>query len=183
MPNTSGDGSAASSVTVQVRNPDGLVSNTRTAQIPRVLEVPFRYGQHNLSFDNFTDGVPDWGTYETTFGSAEVWHEQLDPVFAHPLLTAAFYFFYEHFLKGKANGGLATGFCTSLAGLVADRFWQGRTDTPTVTKASVHKFLTAIHGKLLSRESLIHFHDQGRQGVAARRSDVSRDRGDVPARL
>jgi hypothetical protein len=166
MPNTSGDGSAASSVTVQVRNPDGLVSNTRTAQIPRILEVPFRYGQHNLSFDNFTDGVPDWGTYETTFGSAEVWHEQLDPVFGHPVLTAAFYFFYEHFLKGKANGGLATGFCTSLAGLVADRFWQGRTDTPTVTKASVHKYLTAIHGRLLSRESLIHFHDQGRQGTA-----------------
>jgi hypothetical protein len=166
MPNTSGDGSASSSVTVQIRNPDGLVSNTRTAQIPRILEVPFRYGQHNLSFDNFTDGVPDWGTYETTFGSAEVWHEQLDPIFGHPVLTAAFYFFYEHFLKGKANGGLATGFCTSLAGLVADRFWQGRTDTPSVTKASVHKYLTAIHGKLLSRESLIHFHDQGRQGAA-----------------
>ena len=29
----------------------------------------------------------------------------------------------------------------------------------------MHKFLTAIHGKLLSRESLLHFHDQGREGV------------------
>ena len=26
--------------------------------------------------------------------------------------------------------------------------------------------LTGVHGKLLSRESLIHFHDQGREGVA-----------------
>lgn len=30
----------------------------------------------------------------------------------------------------------------------------------------MHKFLTAIHGKLLSRESLLHFHDQSREGVA-----------------
>jgi hypothetical protein len=166
MPGTGGGGTGGGSVSVQVRNPDGMVSNSRSASIPRILEVPFRYGVHNLPFDNFTDGVPSWGTYEDTFGTAEVWHELLDPVFGHPVLTTAFYFFYEHFLKGKANGGLATGFCTSLASLVADKFWQGHTDTHTVTKASVHKFLTAIHGRLLSRESLIHFHDQSREGVA-----------------
>jgi hypothetical protein len=152
-------------VTVQVRNPDGLVSNLRTAQIPRILEVPFKYGQHNLPFNNFTDGIPDWGTFEDTYGTAEVWHELLDPVFGHPVMTTAFYLFYEHFLKGKANGGLATGFCTSLASFVADRFWQGRNDTITVTKNSIHKMLTGVHGKLLSRESLLHFHDQGQQGV------------------
>jgi hypothetical protein len=61
---------------------------------------------------------------------------------------------------------LATGFCTSLASLVADNFWQGKTDTATITKASVHEMLTAVHGKLLSRESLVHFHDQGREGIA-----------------
>jgi concanavalin A-like lectin/glucanase superfamily protein/IPT/TIG domain-containing protein len=166
MPGTGGSGSSGATVTVQVRNPDGLVSNTRTGQIPRILEVPFRYGQHNLSFANFTDGIPDWSTFEDTFGAAEVWHELLDPVFGHPVLTGAFYGFYNYFLKGKANGGLATGFCTSLSSLVAERFWEGRTDTPSVTKAAVHKMLTAIHGRLLSRESLIHFHDQGRQGVA-----------------
>ena len=88
------------------------------------------------------------------------------PVWGHPILTGAFYLFYNYFLKGKDNGGLATGFCTSLASLVADNFWQGKTDTPTITKASVHKMLTAVHGKLLSRESLLHFHDQGREGVA-----------------
>jgi hypothetical protein len=32
--------------------------------------------------------------------------------------------------------------------------------------ANIRASLTAIHGRLLSRESLIHFHDQGRQGVA-----------------
>lgn len=129
-------------------------------------EILFRYGTHNLSFRNFQDGVPDFGTFKDTFGAAEVLHEQLDPIFGHPILTAVFYALYHYYLKGKANGGLATGFCTSLASLVADNFWTGRTDTHTITKASVHTFLTAIHGKLLSRESLLHFHDQGREGVA-----------------
>ena len=70
-------------MTIQVRNPDGRVSNSRTATQPRILEVPFKYDQHNLSFGNFTDGAPDWGTFEDTFGSAEVWHELLDPIFGH----------------------------------------------------------------------------------------------------
>jgi hypothetical protein len=48
---------------------------------------------------------------------------------------------------------------------VADRFWLGKTDTPTVTKASVQKMLTGVHGKLLSRQSLLTFHDQGREGI------------------
>jgi hypothetical protein len=165
MPGTDGTGSSGGSVTVQVRNPDGLVSNLRTAQIPRILEVPFKYGQHNLPFNNFSDGIPDWSTFEDTFGAAEVWHELLDSVFGHPVLTTAYFIFYKKFLKGKANGGYATGFCTSLSSFVADRFWQGRNDTITVTKDSIHKLLTAVHGKLLSRESLLHFHDQGRQGV------------------
>jgi hypothetical protein len=110
-------------------------------------EILFRYGTHNLSFGNFKDGVPDWGTFKDTFGAAEVLHEQLDPFFGHPILTAAFYAFYHYYLKGKANGGLATGFCTSLASLVADNFWTDRTDTHTISKESVHKFLTAIHGR------------------------------------
>jgi hypothetical protein len=165
VPGTGGGGSAGGTVSLQVRNPDGRVSNLRTGSQPRILEVPFRYGQHNLSFPNFTDGLPDWGTYEDTFGAAEVWHELLDPVFGHPVLTAAYFEFYKYFLKGKGNGGLATGFCTSLASLVADRFWLGKTDTPTVQKADVQKMLTGVHGKLLSRQSLLTFHDQGREGI------------------
>jgi hypothetical protein len=129
-------------------------------------EIPFRFGTHNLSFANFTDGVPDLGTFKDTFGTAEILHELLDPLFGHPILTAAFYGLYHYYLKGQANGGLATGFCTSLASLVADNFWTGRSDTPAITKESVHKLLTAVHGKLLSRESLIRFHDQGREGMA-----------------
>jgi len=165
-PGTAGNGSAGGSVTVQVRNPDGKVSNSRTATKPHILEIPFKWGTNNLSFDNFSDGVPSWGTFEQTFGTVEVWHELLDPIFGHPLLTTAFFLFYEYFLKGTANGGLATGFCTSLASLVTDKLWTGATDTNTLTKDQLHEFLTAVHGKLLSRQSLIHFHAQGREGVA-----------------
>lgn len=165
VPGTGGGGSAGGTATVQVRNPDGRVSNLRTAQQPRILEVPFRYGQHNLGFPNFAAANPGWGNYEDTFGAAEVWHEQLDPIFGHPILTAAYFGFYVYFLKGKDNGGLATGFCTSLASVVADRFWTGHTDTPTLTQASLLNQLTSVHGKLLSRQSLLTFHDQGRQGI------------------
>ncbi|GAA0880491.1 hypothetical protein GCM10009119_34610 [Algoriphagus jejuensis] len=166
MLGTPGTGTSGGNVSIQVRNPDGLLSNARTAAKPRVLEIPFTYGVHNLPFDNFKDGVPTWGTFEDTFGAAEVWHELLDPVFGHPVLTGAFYIFYEHFLKGEDNGGLATGFCTSLASVVADKLWTGQTNAISTSKASIHTMLTAIHGKLLSRESLIHFHDQSREGVS-----------------
>ncbi|MFC4778853.1 LamG-like jellyroll fold domain-containing protein [Paenibacillus sp. GCM10023252] len=165
VPGTGGGGSSGGFANLQVRNPDGLVSNMRTVSTASVLEIPFKFGTHDLPFENFSDGIPSWGTYQDTFGAAEIWHELLDPVFGHPVLTSAYYFFYEHFLKGEDNGGLATGFCTSMASLVADNLWQGRNDTHTLTKAALHKQFTAIHGKLLSRETLIHFHDQGREGV------------------
>ncbi|WKJ90052.1 hypothetical protein QZJ86_18895 [Methylomonas montana] len=129
-------------------------------------EIQFQFGTHNLSFGNFSDGVPDWGTFKETFGGSEVYHEAFDPIFGHPILTLAFFELYKYYLKGTANGGLATGFCTSLASLVADSFWTGRADTYSITKASVHKQLTAVHGKLLSRESLLYFHDQGVEGLA-----------------
>jgi hypothetical protein len=165
VPGTGGAGSAGAAVSIQIRNPDGLVSNLRSAQQPGILEVPFKYGQHNLAFGNFASANPGWGNYEDTFGTAEVVHEQLDPVFGHPILTAAYFGFYVHFLKGEDNGGLATGFCTSLASLVADRFWLGRTDTPTVQQSDVLNQLIGVHGKLLSRQSLLRFHDQGRDGI------------------
>lgn len=166
MPGLGGMGSAGGSSTVQVRNPDGFVSNTRTASRPRILEIPFAWGVNNYTFPNFTQGAPSWGTFEDTFGAVEVWHELLDPIFGHPILTAAFFGFYTYFLKGQGHGGLATGFCTSLASTVADNLWSGRTDTHLLTEDGMRTKLTAIHGKLLSRQSLLHFHDQGREGIS-----------------
>ncbi len=168
VPETAGPVSAEHDVTLTVVNPDGQRSNTVTATVPQVLKNGFRLGVHDFAFPNDADGRPSWSTFETTFGAVEVWHELLDPVFGHPILTAAFYAFYKHFLDGTVNGGLATGFCTSLASDALDRFWSGRNDTFTAVTRDVEfrRHLTAIHGKLLSRESLIGFHDQSRRGQA-----------------
>ena len=35
--------------------------------------------------------------------------------------------------------------------LVADRFWQGLNDTIGITKPSVHKTLTAVHGSAIGQ--------------------------------
>lgn len=166
MPGTGGTGNSEKSIVLQVRNPDGLLSNPRTGYSPEILEIPFQIGVHDFAFPNFAKGTPSWGTYLDTFGALEVWHEQLDPIFGHPILTAAFYGLYHYYLKGEDNGGLATGFCTALSAVALDEFWTGSKNTHTryvLNEANRRKF-TTIHGKLLSRESLIHFHDQGREG-------------------
>ena len=167
VPGVGGANQSAHTVTLEVRNPDGRVSNTMTAAVPEVLDYGWKLGQHDYSFRNFSVGAPSWGTFEDTFGALEVWHELLDPVFGHPILTAAFYAFYNYFLKGSGAGGLATGFCTSLAATAADRFWTGHNDTATLPlDAARRASLTGVHGRLLSRETLLTMHDQGREGVS-----------------
>ena len=166
-PATGGVGAAATTVGIRVVNPDGEESNELTATQPRVLQSGFQVQRDDFKFKNFKAGTPSWSTFEDTFGALEVNHEIADPIFGHPILTAAYYAFYKHFLIGEDNGGLATGFCTSLASLALDRFWTGHVDTfDTVVKddAFVRK-ATAVHGRLLSRETLITMHDQGRIGT------------------
>lgn len=159
---------AEQTIRVAIRNPDSMVSNERTVNIPGIIDSGLKVDVHGLSFGNFAVGSPSWGTFEETFGALEVWHELLDPIFGHPLLTGAFFAFYSYFLKGKDAGGLATGFCTSLSAKVLDEFWTGSTDTFTrvTLNDALRSHLTAIHGRLLSRESLLDFHDQGRRGNA-----------------
>jgi hypothetical protein len=168
MPSAGAGDVAEREFAIAVRNPDGQTSNTRSATTPRVIDSGLKVDVHGLSFPNFDVGAPSWGTFEDTFGTVEVWHELLDPIFGHPVLTAAYYAFYHYFLKGEGDGGLATGFCTSLSAKVLDEFWTGSTDTFTRIHLTdeVRRDLTAIHGRLLSRESLLDFHDQGRNGTA-----------------
>ena len=166
VPGTGGQGCSEHYVTLCVHNPDGMLSNETTAFIPEIREIGFKIGIHDFSFDNFQRGTPSWSTYENTFGELEIYHELIDPVFGHPILTAAFYGFYHYFLKGKDRGGLATGFCTALSAVVLDEFWTGSMDTHAryVLDDATRKRFTGIHGKLLSRETLITLHDQSREG-------------------
>ena len=167
-PDVAGTSTTSDNVSLTVVNPDGERSNTLTAEVAGVLSNGFQIGVHDFSFKNDKDGRPNWGTFEDTYGSVEVWHELLDPIFGHPLLTAGFYAFYKHFLDGEDNGGLATGYCTALASIALNRFWSGNNDTfSTVVRDDAFRAdMTAIHGRLLSRESLLSFHDQGRRGNA-----------------
>ena len=148
---------------LQVQNPDGMLSNTRVAKVKGVLEIRFKYGHNNLGFHNPDIGKPSWDTFKATFGSSEVWHETIDPIFGHPILTAAFYAFYHYFLKGKGDGGLATGFCTSMSAKVADNMFNENKNISTIQEADIITELTGIHGKLLSKESLLYFHDCGKR--------------------
>lgn len=167
MTGTGGEGTHEKEVDITVRNPDGMISNTQHAHIPEISEIGFDIKKHAFSFKNFAKGSPSWSTYKGTFGASEIWHELLDPLFGHPILTSVFYGFYHYFLKGEERGGLATGFCTSLSAVALDEFWTGSTDTHSRYKltSSTRKKFTTIHGKLLSRESLITMHDQSREGL------------------
>jgi hypothetical protein len=168
VPEVTETGGSERTIALVAVNPDGQRSNTLMGRMPRVLRNGFTIGTHDFSFNNDSDGRPSWSTFEDTFGAVEIWHELLDPIFGHKILTTAYYFFYEHFLKGEANGGLATGFCTSLASIALDRFWLGRDDTfsSVVRDDAFRRQMTAIHGRLLSREALLDFHNQGRRGNA-----------------
>lgn len=152
----------ASEWLIQVRNPDGMLSNVKSTKKLLELGIPFQYGKHNFAFENFKDGVPTFATFKETFGKAEVGFE----LFKRPVLTGAFFIFYKKYLLGEDKGGLATGFCTAMSSLVADKFWKGDNDAFVTPKSKLHAQFTAIHGRLLSRESLIHFHDQSQEGLS-----------------
>ncbi|WP_298707255.1 IPT/TIG domain-containing protein [Chitinophaga sp.] len=147
---------------LQIHNPDGMVSNKVSTKKVLELGIPFEYGKHNFAFGNFKDGAPSWKGFKETFGTAEVVFE----MFRNAPLTGAFYGLYHKYLLGEAKGGYATGFCTALSSIVADKFWKGDNDTYTTPRSKLHAKLTWVHGRLLSRDSLIHFHDQSRKGLA-----------------
>ena len=169
VPGSTTMSSAAQSVSYRVVNPDGSSSNAITAQLPSTLANGFEIGVHDYQFVNPDRGTPTWDTYLHTFGELEVMHELLDPVFGHPILTAAYYLFYHKFLLGTGGGGLATGFCTSMAATALDRFWTGHSDThATITLTDDKRTeLTTVHGRLLSKETLLSMHAQGRNGTAS----------------
>ena len=92
-------------------------------------------------------------------------HELLDTLFGHPVLTVAYYELYKYFLKGVGTAAL---------GPVFARRWRASLPTASGSARPTHrpcrrptciKLLTGVHGKLLSRQSLLTFHDQGREGV------------------
>jgi hypothetical protein len=139
--------------TYKVSSPVSIRKLLLKMGVGRSPEIGFNLGIHALPpwgdekhITNFGDGAPNWGTFVQTFGAAEIISE-LIPIWGNPVHTLAFYELYRYYLKGKDNGGLVTGFCTSLSSLVCDSFWTG-TNVRSMPKADKHKWLTAIHGRL-----------------------------------
>jgi hypothetical protein len=137
-------------------NPPPLITETG---------INFQFKKNNLPFINPNKGVPSWSTFTETFGEGEIYSELL-PIWGSPVLTLAFFAFYDYYLKGKGNGGLATGFCSAMSSLVAEKFHRGDTDTYNTPLDSVHKRLTSVQGRMLSYECITVFHDQGLEGIS-----------------
>jgi len=151
---------------LKVRNPDGIDSNEfAVAKLPS-LDSGFRADPNGWPFENFKHGRPDWDNFIDTFGREEVGEAAIE----HPILTTAFYLAMLYYLDNN-------GHCTALAASSLRRFAQGETDLyhsitvgdpeadpPDIDDGLRHR-LNTIQGREFSKEVLVHYADQCRQGV------------------
>jgi hypothetical protein len=151
---------------LKVRNPDGIDSGEFTvARLPS-LDSGFRANPNGWPFENYHHGRPDWDNFIDTFGREEVGVAAVE----HPILTTAFYLAMLYYLDNN-------GHCTALAASSLRRFTQGQTDLytsitvgntdadpPDIDDALRHR-LNTIQGREFSKEVLVHYADQCRDGV------------------
>jgi len=180
----------------EVQNSDGYRSAEWEVQRLPSVDSGFRVDEHGYPFHNFTIGDPTWGAFMETFGTVEVGAQSL----LHPVMTSAFYAFFRWFLTNNAH-------CTGLASTSLKRFHEGdpgpfgeyistvgitkenRPDPPDIP-ADLWRQLTVAQGRVISRELVIHYADQGREGLSrVERSlreieaDLGADLGAGPARV
>lgn len=147
-----------------VQNPDGGRSNEVVARRLPSLDSGFRANPNGYSFDNFSNGNPTWGGFLETFGSEEIAGELI----LHPILTGAFYRFYDWFLNNN-------GHCSALSSTSLQFFNQGGMDLysrypvsnadPPPIPNDLMRRLDITQGRVLSRELVVHYADQGQVGV------------------
>ncbi len=180
----------------QVQNPDGYRSAEWEVQRLPSVDSGFRVDEHGYPFHNFTIGDATWGAFLETFGAIEVGAQSL----LHPVMTSAFYAFFRWFLTNNAH-------CSGLASTALKRFQESepgafgeyastvgitkenRPDPPDIP-ADLWRQLTVAQGRIISRELVIHYADQGREGLSrVERSlreieaDLGADLGTGPARV
>ncbi len=155
-----------------VQNSDGYRSAEWEVQRLPSLDSGFRADQHGYPFHNFTIGDPTWGAFMETFGTVEVGAQSV----IHPVMTSAFYAFFRWFLTSNAH-------CTGLASTALRRFHDGesgpfgdypstvgipeanRPDPPNIP-GDLWREITVAQGRVISRELVIHYADQGREGLS-----------------
>lgn len=151
---------------LEVRNPDGQLSNEFVLKRVPSLDSGFRAAVHGYSFSNFRVGSDGWGAFCDTYSADEVGGNML----IRPLLTGAFYLFFEWFLTG--GGAHCTGMATTALRKYhqnpnAGTFLKGpvSSDDPPPISDSQMRELDVAQGRLLSEELLVHYAEQGREGV------------------
>ncbi|ADU32114.1 IPT/TIG domain-containing protein [Evansella cellulosilytica] len=168
MPEVMGE-DAGGTVTFVVQNSDGLKSNSFTAKRLPTLDSGFRPSINGYAFHNFSAGNPNLSTFRETFGSREI----ITSFVRYPVLTGAFYAFYRWFLRNN-------GHCTGMSATSLQRFHNGvpnlfsegpntvganpSPQPPNISDELMHE-LDVTQGRVLSRELIIHYSNQGRAGV------------------
>jgi len=148
-----------------VHNPDRLESDELTIKRLPSLDSGFRAGVHGYAFKNFSKGRGTWGDFLKTFGSGEI----AGDLILHPILTGAYYLFFEWFLSG---GG---AHCAGLAATALKKYHQGVTNLfsqgpissanpPPLSSALMHE-LDVAQGRMLSEELITHYADQGQEAI------------------
>lgn len=153
-----------------VQNPDGLQSNEIPVRRLPSLDSGFRPSRDGYAFHNYSQGQPTWGAFLETFGALEVGGELI----RHPVLTGAFYLFYQWFLSNN-------GHCTGMAATSLQYYHQGGNDLFDTTPNTVHEVtppdpppisaellrrLDVVQGRVISRELVVHYASQGREGLS-----------------
>ena len=168
---------------IQVQNDDSCKSDKvelcRSDKVELQLlptrDSGFRANLNGFAFHNFKHGDPSWETFRATFGTEEIVKEMLLPGISHKALLSAFYIFYKKYL----NGDLKAAYCTGISGTSLRRFHEGvgnlygaypastaspPPDPPAISGDLMREFVIA-QGRLLSKELIAHYADQGQEGI------------------
>ena len=147
-----------------LRNPDGLRSNVIKIERLPSLDGGFRAKPNGYAFENYSKGGGDWETFIEVFGRSEI----AGSLILHPVLTGIYYGFFKWYLENN-------GHCTGISALTLRDFHFGITDNfdktpssaddPPPIPSDLYMDIDCAQGRLLSRELLTHYADQGQEGV------------------
>lgn len=152
---------------IKVQNEDELESDEVELRILPALDSGFRANSDGYAFENFSHGSPSWETFRSTFGTEEI----IGQAFIHPVLLGAFYIFYKKYLNGDLEGA----YCTGISGTSLRRFHSGgsnlyeayssSTASPPPIPGDLMREFVVAQGRLLSKELITHYADQGQEGI------------------
>jgi hypothetical protein len=158
VPTVQGD-DAGGTIRIRVQNTDALASDDFTAMRLPSRDSGFRPSRHGYAFANPSGGSPSWGTLRETFGISRA--GLAARMARYPVLLPAFFLFYRWFLGNN-------GQCTGMATTSLQHYHQNRPDLfdaePSLTD-NLLRDLTVAQGRVISRQLVVHYADQGREGI------------------